>query len=138
MEAFNINKHFQQFSSSPQLKSFLPCSQVWWSDLTPSMKCKKTLKTDSKTCGIKSVSWEYSCDGEYLEEFNKGKILKDSFLLAVLSWNRLDLSLLCWGLATSPFQPYYRLPLAFSDFRAHASFSILYPIEWEFWKKKYF
>ena len=22
---------------------------------------------------IKSISWEYSCDGEYLEEFNKGK-----------------------------------------------------------------
>ena len=39
---------------------------------------------------IKSVSWEYSCDEEYLEEFDKGKILKYSLLLAALPWNLLD------------------------------------------------
>ena len=39
---------------------------------------------------IKSVSWEYSCDEEYLEEFNKGKISKYCLLLAVLPQNRLD------------------------------------------------
>ena len=39
---------------------------------------------------IKSVSWEYSCDEEYLEEFNKGKILKYPSLLAALTRNRLD------------------------------------------------
>ena len=39
---------------------------------------------------IKSVSWGYSWDGEYLEEFNKGKLLKCSILLAVLKRNRLD------------------------------------------------
>ena len=27
---------------------------------------------------IKSVSWEYSCDEEYLEEFSKEKIIKYS------------------------------------------------------------
>ena len=32
---------------------------------------------------IKSASWEYSCYEE-LEEFNKGKILKYSLLLALL------------------------------------------------------
>ena len=37
---------------------------------------------------IKSVSWEYSCNDEYLEEF--GKIIKYSLLLAVFPRNRLD------------------------------------------------
>ena len=39
---------------------------------------------------IKSVSWEYNCDEECLEEFNKGKMLKYSLLLAVLPRNRID------------------------------------------------
>ena len=39
---------------------------------------------------IKYVLWEYSCDEEYLEEFNKGKIIKYFLLLAVLPQNRLD------------------------------------------------
>ena len=39
---------------------------------------------------IKSVSWEYSCDDEYLEEFDKGKVLEYSLLLATLPRNRLD------------------------------------------------
>ena len=39
---------------------------------------------------IKSVSWEYSYVEEYLEEFDIRKILKCSFLLAVLPRNRLD------------------------------------------------
>ena len=34
---------------------------------------------------IKSNTWEYNCDEEYLEELNKGKILKYSSLLAVFS-----------------------------------------------------
>ena len=33
---------------------------------------------------VKSISWECSCEEEYLEEFNKGKILKYSLLVAVL------------------------------------------------------
>ena len=39
---------------------------------------------------IKSVSLEYSCDEEYFEEFDKGKMLKYSLLVAVLPQNRLD------------------------------------------------
>ena len=39
---------------------------------------------------IKSVSWEYSCDEEYLEEFDQEKFLTYSLLLAVLPRNRLD------------------------------------------------
>ena len=38
---------------------------------------------------IKSVPWKYSCYEEYLEEFNKGKILKYFLLLAELPRNRL-------------------------------------------------
>ena len=40
--------------------------------------------------GIKSVSWEYSCDEEYVEDFDTGNILKYSLSLAVLTRNRLD------------------------------------------------
>ena len=40
--------------------------------------------------GIESVSWEYSCNVEYLKEFDKGKIRKYSLLLAVLPRNRVD------------------------------------------------
>ena len=43
-----------------------------------------------QTYWIKSVSEEYTCDEEYLEEFNKGIILKYPFLQAVLPWNRHD------------------------------------------------
>ena len=43
-----------------------------------------------QTYWIKSVSEEYRCDEEYLEEFNKGIILQYPFLQAVLPWNRLD------------------------------------------------
>ena len=45
---------------------------------------------DVKQIWIKYVSWEYSCDEEYLEEFNKQKILKYSLLLDVLPQNRLE------------------------------------------------
>ena len=34
---------------------------------------------------IKSVLWEYSCNEEYLDESNKGKISKYSYDLGVLS-----------------------------------------------------
>ena len=44
----------------------------------------------TKTSWIKSVSWEYICDEEHLEELNKGKIKKYSLILAVLSRTRLD------------------------------------------------
>ena len=44
-----------------------------------------------KECWIKSVSWEYSCDKEYLEGFNKGKFSKYSLLLA-----ETDLILIGW------------------------------------------
>ena len=37
--------------------------------------------------GIKSVSWEHSCDKEYFQEFGKGKILKYFLLQAVLPRN---------------------------------------------------
>ena len=40
--------------------------------------------------GLKSVSWEYSCDEEFFKESNKRKFLKYSLLLAVLSRNRHD------------------------------------------------
>ena len=43
-----------------------------------------------KICWIKSVSWEYSCDQEYFEEFNTGKLLKYSLPIAVLPGHRLD------------------------------------------------
>ena len=36
--------------------------------------------------------WEYSCDEEYLKEFDKRTILEYSLLLAVLPQNRLDLN----------------------------------------------
>ena len=44
---------------------------------------------------IRSVSWEYSCDEEHFEEFDKGKILKYSLLQAVLPRNRLDPNSVC-------------------------------------------
>ena len=40
---------------------------------------------DIKEMRIKSVPWVYSCYEEYLEEFDKRKILKYSLLLAKLS-----------------------------------------------------
>ena len=40
--------------------------------------------------GVKSISLEYSCDKEYLEEFDKGKNSKYSLLLAKRPQNRLD------------------------------------------------
>ena len=42
---------------------------------------------------IGSSQWVYMCDDEYLEEFNKRKMLKYSLLLAVLPRNRLDIFL---------------------------------------------
>ena len=39
---------------------------------------------------IQSVSWEYSCDEKYLEEFDIGNILKYSLLQAVLTRNMPD------------------------------------------------
>ena len=36
---------------------------------------KRSKEYGRKLKGIKSVSLEYSCDEEYLEEFNKGKNL---------------------------------------------------------------
>ena len=39
---------------------------------------------------IEAGLWEYSCDEEYLEEFNKGKNLKYSILITVIPRNRLD------------------------------------------------
>ena len=40
--------------------------------------------------GIKSVSWEYSCEREYFIKFHKGGYMKCSSLLAVLPRNWLD------------------------------------------------
>ena len=39
---------------------------------------------------IMSVTWDYSCNEENLEEFDKWKILKYPLLLALLQRNRLD------------------------------------------------
>ena len=39
---------------------------------------------------IKSVSCEYSCNEQYLEEIDKGNFLKFSLLLAALPQNILD------------------------------------------------
>ena len=40
------------------------------------LKILMILKYSMKIFRIKSVSWEYSCDEEYLEEFNKGNFFK--------------------------------------------------------------
>ena len=39
------------------------------------------MRYQSKESWIKSVSWKYSCDEEYLEEMNKGNVFKYSLLL---------------------------------------------------------
>ena len=54
---------------------------------------------------IKSVSWEYSCDEDSLEEFDKENILEYTFLLDALQQNRLD----PYPLLTSPLF-YFLLP----------------------------
>ena len=41
-------------------------------------------------CWIKSVSWDHSCEENYIEEYNKEKDLKYSLLIALLPRNRLD------------------------------------------------
>ena len=53
-------------------------------------KHTKTIKIRILDNRIKSVSLEYSCDDEYLEEFDKGKVLEYSLLLATLPRNRPD------------------------------------------------
>ena len=52
------------------------------------LECTSIQKHKEKR--IKPISWEYSCDDKYMEEFKKGKILKYSSFLAVLQGNRLD------------------------------------------------
>ena len=53
---------------------------------------------DKERGRIKSVSWEYSYDEEYLEESNKGKNLKHSLSIAVFPRNRLDPKVLVFAL----------------------------------------
>ena len=43
-----------------------------------------------KVCWIKSFSWYYFCDKEYLEDFDQGKKIRYSLSLAVLPRSRLD------------------------------------------------
>ena len=50
--------------------------------------------TQQKKIRIKSVSYKYSCDEAYFQEFDKGKMLKCSLLRAVLPRNRLDSKIL--------------------------------------------
>ena len=46
--------------------------EIWWVALL-------SFKVSLNYYWIKYVSWEYSCDGEYLEEFNKRRIVKHSY-----------------------------------------------------------
>ena len=54
----------------------------------------KNIFDEKKNSGIKYVSWDYSCDEEYLEKTNYGKIVKYSSLPPVPPQNRLIPSVL--------------------------------------------